>query len=279
MDPKFQLEFKEKCIKLLQSMTGHENVRIVDSGDMAIFFSLYIAKQQGKTRVVVPDQGGWLTYRTYPKILDMDIVEVKTKDALLDLDDLRNKADGLSVLIMPSFGGYFVQQPMEGISGICREAGCILIEDASGAIGDEFLCNGALSDVLIGSFGRWKVVDLGYGGFISVKDKGLFEGAKDIFSLSSFFPQYIELYQKLQRARERIEMLMERCGMVKDDLQDFDIIHRDSRSLVVVVALHLEADREKIISYCSEKKLEFTECPRYIRVGRPAISIEVKRLS
>ena len=36
--------------------------------------------------------------------------------------------------------------------------------------------------------------------------------------------------------------------------------------------------KQRIIDYCNENNLEFTECPRYIRINEPAISIEVKRL-
>ena len=37
-------------------------------------------------------------------------------------------------------------------------------------------------------------------------------------------------------------------------------------------------EKEAITMYCESNGYEFTECPRYIRIIEPAISIEVKRL-
>ena len=40
----------------------------------------------------------------------------------------------------------------------------------------------------------------------------------------------------------------------------------------------MQEEKGKIIKYCEENNLQYTICPRYIRVNCDAISIEVKRI-
>ena len=40
----------------------------------------------------------------------------------------------------------------------------------------------------------------------------------------------------------------------------------------------IEEEMKKIINYCDNNKLPYTECPRYIRINQKAISIEIKKL-
>ena len=69
-----------------------------------------------------------------------------------------------------------------------------------------------------------------------------------------------------------------RAMKVKEDLKRFNIIHPDSRGINVVVKFSGDIEKAEIISYCNQNKLEFTLCPRYIRVNEKAISIEIKRI-
>ena len=45
----------------------------------------------------------------------------------------------------------------------------------------------------------------------------------------------------------------------------------------VIVKFNTDEEKEKIINYCDKNELEYTLCPRYIRVEENAVSIEVKR--
>ena len=66
-------------------------------------------------------------------------------------------------------------------------------------------------------------------------------------------------------------------SMIQYQDKDFDIVHRNDLGFVVVINCSDVQERENLINYCKDNKLEWTECPRYIRLNKPAISIEVKR--
>ena len=161
----------EKKIKaLLKEYTKHDLVELADRGNSAVLAALKCAKKlrQGK-HILVPDQGGWLTFLNYPLKLGFKVKKVKTGYGIIDLTDLRSKIENASAFIYTNPAGYFAEQPLKEIYEICRNK-CLVILDVSGSVGDE-LCDGKYADIVVGSFGKWKPVNLGYGGFISFKDK------------------------------------------------------------------------------------------------------------
>ena len=94
---------------LLKKLTNKKNIFLVDSGDTAIKFVLQILNK----KLLIQDQGGWLSYQKFP-----NIIYLKTNYGILDLDDLKNKTNKNSILLINSLSGYFAQQPMEKISQI-----------------------------------------------------------------------------------------------------------------------------------------------------------------
>lgn len=265
---------QEEVLDIIKKHTNHEYVRITSRGNSAIFIALIIAqKASNKNTVLIPDQGGWFSYKTYPRIIGMNFDEVKTDKGLIDLKDLDEKAKKASAFIFTSFAGYFAEQDLESISKICKERGCLLIEDASGSLFDDKLCNGQYSDIIVCSFGRWKPVNLGYGGFISCNNNDYFENfAKEAFSISKVHNGvYSEVIPFLNDSRYK--KLLELASNVKEDLKDYNIYHRDKRGLDVVTEYN-----EEIIKYCEEKGYPYILCPSYIRINEKAISIELKRL-
>ncbi len=267
---------KEKVIELLKKYSGHDNIELTSRGNTAIFAALYCCRKLNPGKVLIPEQGGWLTYPKYPKMLGMDVVEVKTDRGVVDLEDLKSKLDGASCFLYCNPAGYFAEQPVKEIYEVCKEK-CLVILDISGCIGDSDF--GKYCDLSVGSFGKWKPVNLEYGGFLSAKDKKIFEDPKEIFNTTSFDEGYAEvLVGKLNGVGERLKIFYEKCKEIKEDLKDFDVIHPDKKGVVVVVGFKDDAEKEKIIKYCDENSYEYTLCPRYIRVNENAVSIEVKRL-
>ncbi|HII72386.1 TPA: hypothetical protein HA265_06545, partial [Candidatus Woesearchaeota archaeon] len=175
--------------------------------------------------------------------------------------------------------GYFAEQSIHYIHNICKEKKCLLIEDASGALGDRELCDGEHADMIVGSFGRWKVADAGYGGFISGR-KELIDEGKEAFSLTTFHPRDETVVKKLEEAPERLKALLALQAEVKEELEkmELNVVHKDLRGLNVVVRFTSEAEKEMIIDHCKEKGYEYVTCPNYIRLEEDAISIELKRL-
>lgn len=264
---------QDKVLEKLKKFTKHNHVRITDRGNSAIFVAMAMAKKVNpKPFLLIPNEGGWISFRTYPRILGFDIKEIQTNKGILNLKTLKEGTKNASALIMTSFAGYFAEQPLEKISEICKKNDCLLIEDASGAVGDKTLCNGEFSDIIVGSFGRWKPISLGYGGFISVRNKEFFSQAKEPFSLIKVHNNiYGELLPLLKI--KRLKKLLKLQGKVKKDLKNVEVFHRDKRGLNVVTEYSL-----KVLKYCQKKKYPYVLCPTYIRLNEKAVSIELKRL-
>ncbi len=248
----------QKAKELLKKIVNKKNVYLTESCDYSIE---KVLEMLNKPKVIIPDQGGWLSYKKFGNI------EVKTNHGLIDLNDLKEKADENSVLLVNSLGGYIALQNMEEISNICKAKKCIIINDVSGSIGTKEATSG---DIIVGSFSRWKPIDLGYGGFIA-SDKKL--EIKENFDLNKIN----ELKEKILNLNKRRKFLISICNKIKKDLNNYEIIHKNEEGLVVVVKFNNTEEKEGIIKYCNNKKLEYTICPRYIRVNENAVSIEVKR--
>ncbi len=272
----------QNILDKLRNLTRHKSVKLTNCGNSAIFAAFCIARQLGKDTILIPNQGGWISYKTYPKLLDLKIEEVKTDDGIINLNSLKKLANKKTAIVVPSFAGYFAEQPMKKIADICKKQNCLLIEDASSAIGDKTLCDGRVSDVIIASFGKAKPVDLGYGGFISTNDRENLDKIKDVFSFIEFEESFQEkLLEKLSNVEARLKMLFAQHDKIVKELEKykgFDVVHRQSRGINVVVRFRTEEEKKKITDYCEKNKLEYTLCPRYIRIEDKAVSIEVKRL-
>lgn len=259
--------------KLIQ-LTGHSQVVLTPSGNSAIFTALSLS---GKKKVLIPDQGGWLTYPTYPGVLGKNVVEIKTKNALIDLGDLKDKADADSVLLYDNPGGYFVEEPIQKIFEICQTAGAQVILDCTGGLGTD-MCDGKYADFLVASFGEDKPVNAGYGGFISLKADSNKETIKTLKTLFPVDESKLEtIFQKLESLPQRINFLSETRKKVLTDLKSYNIIYPQSRGYTVVIRCDKET-RKEIEEYCQKNNLEWTPCPRYIRLMDEGISIEIKRL-
>ena len=267
---------EEEAKSLLKKLTKHEFVELTSCGNKAIFAALSSAKSLGSHSVLIPDQGGWLSYKTYPKRLGMDAQELATNSGLIEPQNIPQKEN--AVLLYANPAGYFADQPIQTIYNRCGGK-CLVILDVTGSLGDDRLCDGSYADILVGSFGKWKPVNLGYGGFISFKKKAVYEAAKQSLAKDRVDTAKIAgLGQKLMEVGQRQEKLCQTCDSIKQDLSRFDIIHPHHKGINVVVRFHHDKEKEEILRYCERNKYEFTICPRYIRVLEQAISIEVKRI-
>ncbi len=277
---------KDKIITRLKELIKHEAIELTSKGDIAIFAALYCARKLvldenykiTKKTIVVPDQGGWFSYEKYPKMLELDVKKVKTDYGIIDLDDLKKITKNACAFIYQNPAGYFADQPIKKIYNICKKNHCLVIMDVTGCIGDNKLYNGDYSDINVCSFGRWKPLNVHYGGFLSARKKEYFGKGKEIFNTISFDEQYFPILEKrLNSLKKRLDSLYKKTKKVKEDLKDFKIIHKNKKGINVVVKFSKEEEKEKIINYCKNHNLEYTLCPRYIRVMDNAVSIEIKR--
>ena len=270
----------------IKKQTNHKYIKLTDSGNKAIYAAMYYLKQEGYEQIIIPDQGGWITYKQYPKKMKLGIIELKTDKGLVILDELEKvckKVKKKTALLITSYAGYYAEQDLKGISDVCKKHNILLIEDTN-AFGDDKLCNGKLADIILCSFGKWKVVDNKQGGFISAKDKKVIEIIESADKINEkVSPKDLDeeqLLGKIKLAHERLIFLEETCNQMKKELIEMglNVFHSDKRGIVVVVEAKTKKAESEIKKYCDLNELEFTECPRYIRVNEPAISIEVKRM-
>lgn len=159
--------------------------------------------------------------------------------------------------------------------------------DISGCISDEIMYKAYSADFFVCSFGRWKVINAGYGGFASVKDNKHIGALKKIIDKEreedkdryAFDSKYKEkVLECLKKAPERLRNLYKEIGKVKYELDGFEVLHKDKIGIVVVVKYEDEKVKQQLIDYCKRNGYEYAECPRYIRITDNAVSIEIKRL-
>ena len=264
-------------IEQLQKLTGHDFVKIVSQGDAAIKSAVSLFEEIVlSNKILIPEEGGWLSYEKYSN------QKVKCNNSKINIVDLKTKLETqqFHTFLYQNPGGYFAEQPMEEIYNLCHQFGCKVILDVSGGIGTK-LCDGKFADIIVGSFGKWKLVDVGKGGFISCKEEELFQKLNIKELEDSEILKKIEV--KLRQLPERIQFLTEKRNKVIEDvnkfnLENIEVISPEYFGFVVIVGYDSEEEKEMIISYCIKENVGYTECPRYIRINKKAISIEIKRL-
>jgi hypothetical protein len=260
---------EQKARLKLKELTGKKHIFFTDRGNTSILLSLKLAKHIGKKKVFIQDQGGWITYEQFIRKLKFDYEFIETDYGLVNPDNLDLGPD--SVLLINSMPGYFALQDMAQIEKLCNESGALLINDVSGSIGTKAARYG---DIILGSFGRWKPVYLEYGGFIAFDESPKFFEENFTKELKDFFS---ELDQKLEELPARLKKIDLTCKKIKQQLKEFDVIHRDKKGLNVIVKFSSDEEKMKILDFCKVYSYEFTLCPMYIRVMENAVSIEVKR--
>lgn len=266
---------KEEIKTILKKLTGNKYVEVVVRGNSAITSALSIV--QGN--VLIPEEGGWLHYKTAPKSLGLDVKEVKCNQAKIDLVDLEKHltAKKFGALLYQNPGGYFAEQPMRKMYSLCKKYCCLVILDVSGGIGTRN-CDGNYADIIVGSFGKWKLVEARVGGFIGCNDHNLWKMMADNFAVLDDNKKLAVILEKLKCLPNRIKFLSGKRKKIISDLSGFNLVCGGDLGFVVVVKFVTLQEKESIINYCRNNRLEYTECPRYIRLNEKAISIEVKRL-
>ena len=278
---------QQECIDLIKKLTKKKHVLLTDRANISIKLCLNLMHDKGVSNVILQDQGGWITYNQFAKKYNLAVTELTTSYGLVDdfvlLKNISAKINSkhsnstdnpTTALLLNSMPAYAYLQDMERISEFCMSNNLILINDASGSIGQE---EGTKGDLIFASFGKNKPVDLGHGSFIATDNKDFYDFLIDVnrFKLTL---DYDILHDKLTKLRQRINKFNELDNKIKSELNDYDIIHRQKPGFNVIVKYKNDHDLSKIKVYCEKNKYEFVLCPKYIKVLAQAISIEVVRL-
>jgi hypothetical protein len=276
------MSFTEIAQYNLQKTLNHEYVHLVNSGNGAIFTAL--ASITGE--VLLPDQGGWHGFKQISRFLNRPFKTIKTDTGLINFDELNNTLESLDKskrngLILTSYAGYTAEQNIKEISKICHDNGVILIEDVSGSISDPEgkLANGKYSDIIVGSTGSPKILNVEDGGFISSNDSSVFEDNRIL--LKSFKSNEITasgIVTELSYAKDNLSKTIKACNYLKNMLDN--VIYPDKRGVNLII----KSDNPKELSWNlkSEFNLDehgmITRCPNYNRVKEKAVAVEIKNL-
>ncbi len=267
-------EIKENIIRI----TGHEKAEIVNSGNAA----LMIVMSNLPGPFLIPDEGGWRGFKQIPGFLGKRTIILETRLGLINPDELEDKLENKkpSALFLTSFAGYTAEQPLKEIYDICSKNDVILVEDASGSVGDPEgkLCNGKYSHVIVASTGSPKVVNAGAGGFISTSIKGFLESGILLKTLKPAPYILPAINEELKIAPQTLKKMLDACKYLKENLSL--AFHKKKRGINVIIPSRdpkLDVKRLR-----REIKVEggniFTVCPSYDRIKRRAIAVEIKNL-
>jgi hypothetical protein len=162
----------------------------------------------------------------------------------------------------------------------------LLVEDASGAIGDSEgkLANGKYSDIIIGSTGSPKIVNVEDGGFITTNDNSLFDKSNLLLKTNKASNiTACGIYNELDFAEENLKETIDVCLYLKESIEEktnFNVFHTDKRGINVI----MEAEDSKSLSYKLRQEFVLdrhgmiTKCPNYNRLREKAVALEIKNL-
>ena len=279
----------------LVSMTNHSYAKLVNSGNAAILSAM----NSIDGAILIPDQGAWNGFKQIAKFLNKDLITVKTNKGLIDLDNLNESIiqssdnnlidlddDNKPALFLTSFAAYTAEQDLKAICDFAHKNNILVVEDASGAIGDyeNRLANGNYSDIIIGSTGSPKIVNVEDGGFITTNNNSIFEKSSLILKTSKASNiTACGIYNELDFATENLKKTVDACSYLKEMIGDetnSNVYHNDKRGINVII----EAEDPKSLSYKLRQEFVLdshgmiTKCPNYNRLKEKAVAIEIKNL-
>ena len=190
------IDYQKIAQEKLAGMTNHKFSKLLSSGNAAIFTAMNAIDGA----IMIPDQGAWNGFKQIARFLNKDLIVVKTDKGLITqeyLSEILNSSSNIGALFLTSFAAYTAEQDISGISDFLREKDIMLVEDASGAIGDDILADGKYSDIIIGSTGSPKIVNVEDGGFNSV----FIQGLNDRVDYTGFLDTHIIEHQRFFSAQ------------------------------------------------------------------------------
>jgi hypothetical protein len=294
-------EYKEICREKLKKIIDKKELYFTKRCNKSIELAVSMAADKLDTLdtlkekfLLIQEEGGWLTYEENAKKKKLTLVKMKMNDGKTSderlLDDMNEDGFNNSILLLHSMPGYSYDEDMEKISAIkLKERNILIINDCCGSIGTE---NAKYGDMIVCSFGNAKPLSIGIGGFIAsdnfeeyaVKNgpnktnKDLLRSAEDE---ASKIIDFEKLSVQIDLLQAKLLSFHDRAKEVKFDLlrYGFKVLNNKNEGINVLAMYSDESEKERLINYCKEKKIEYTECPRYIRTNKQALSLEIKRLS
>ena len=264
-----------KSTKKISEFTGCKYVKIMPRCNSAILCAMDYLKKYGFNEVQIQNDGGWKTYKTIPKLVGLNIVEVETENGVIDVDKL-SKIDSKKALLLCEPAGYITSN--EKNAKLIRAKTDFLVLDISGSIGKEYIKKFD-ADIIVCSFGNHKPVGLGYGGFFATNNEKIYSSVKEMFECFRVSDLEKELLEKLDGLYEKYKMYDDVKGKVLNELKKMNVESvSDKNGINIFVNIQNEKDIKKVEDYLKKEKIEFIKCPLYYRLNKEGISVEVKRM-
>lgn len=267
----------------VKKFTHHEQVKIVNSGNSAILSVM----STFKGRIMIPNQGGWTGFKKMAEFSGLETVILPTQLGVVEIEVLEDFIEKFNpeALFITSFAGYMAEQPLKDIYTVCDDTNVVLVEDASGGIGDGrgLLGNGAHAHVIVASTGSPKTVNVGNGGFISTNDTEMVASAKNILNSVKADPVTCAgIASEIKNAPSILSKTMDACRFLKSEIMEFrEVLHGNKLGLNVTVP----DENPKKLGYQLKSGFNvpggsiITLCPNYNRVKLKSVCIEIKNLN
>lgn len=275
-NPFEELKGAEDSIK---NLTGHNNVKVVNSGNAAILSVMSTINGA----ILIPDQGGWSGFEEIARVLKVPTNKIDTNQGVLDPEILTEFLTDhrVEAVFLTSLAGYTAEQPLKEIYQICDQNDVLLVEDASGALGDptKKLAWAKQAHVILASTGSPKMVNAGGGGFLSTDQEEIVGDSKKITKTLRASPLTCAAIRvEVQNASESFTKTVKACEYLKKEFHS--AFHREKRG--VNVCLSTEDPKKFAYQLRDHIKIEggnmITTCPRYERLTEPAVCLEIKNL-
>jgi len=272
-------EYKITAEESIKKITGHEHARIVGSGNAAIMAAMSTMKGP----VMIPDQGAWSGFRKIAEFYGLEVVYLPTVMGVIQPEILEEhvKLKNPESIFITSFAGYMAEQPVKDIYDTCEDRDIILVEDASGSVGDSKrnLACGDHSHIIVASTGSPKMVNVGNGGFISTNDLGIFNDASFILkTLQSSPVTCAGMIEEIKKAPLNLIKTIAACEFLKSNIES--ALHHDKRGINLAILSEEPKKMARILR--SSLKVEggsmISTCPRYDRMNQPGVCLEIKNL-
>jgi len=291
----------ERIRNKLKRLVNKDELFFTKRCNSAINLTMEFSKAKDAQELYIQDQGGWIHYEKLGKKYSLNEYRLKTKNGSIVKEDLQNlkpanNVHKIGVLLINSLPGYSFEEDMREISKeIQRKSNnLLLINDCCGTIGTGQAKYGVFA---VCSFGKAKPLSIGCGGFISynssilktlnVLQRKKFEedlAQEELAALKII--DFVKLDQEINNLEKKLEFWKTLSNNLKIDLtkKGLSILNEGEQGINVIVSFENLSDKEKssqkekLIKYLEERRLEYTMCPRYIRSNIEGISVEVKRV-
>lgn len=282
-------DYYNDAIVEIQKILPSNETHILNSANSCIFTIVEALPEP----ILITDEGGWNGIERSAKILNKNILEIKTNLGLIDVSQLDKflSKNYVGSLFITSFSAYTAKQDVAKIHEICEIHNVLLIIDISGSISDEELSNVKYADVQVSSTGSPKIVNVENGGFINNITQKIKFNNHLLKSLKADNITCAGIAATIHNSNKVYTKTLNANMYLKEKLVDelkndsiHNVIHSNSLGINTIISEESKSKSKKLaykirneIKITNNKSI-ITTGPNYNRIKRPCICIETKNI-